>query len=63
MRKFSELDAQLKSLSTGELVVYYERLHESRKLSTTESLYKELYAREIERREQEEEVYSPYWGA
>jgi hypothetical protein len=63
MGKFSELDAQLKSLSTGELVVYYERLHESRKLSTTESLYKELYAREIERREQEEEVYSPYWGA
>ena len=63
MRKFSELDAQLKSLSTGELVVYYEQLNESRKLSTTETLYKELYAREIERRELEEEIYSPYWGA
>jgi len=63
MGKFSELDAQLNSLSTGELIAYYQRLNEGRKLSTTESLYKELYAREIERREQEEEIYSPYWGA
>jgi len=53
----------LNSLSTSELIVYYERLNEGRKLSTTETLYKELYAREIEHRKQEEEIYSPYWGA
>jgi hypothetical protein len=62
MGKFAELDRQLNSLSTDELIAYYQRLNEGRKLSTTETLYKELYAREIERREQEEEIYSPYWG-
>jgi len=63
MGKFKEIQSELNELSTTELTVYYERLKYNPSKGVMDELYQELYAQELDRREKENEVYSPYWGA
>lgn len=65
MGKFSDIDIELKEMSTGELIIRYEGLKRSPSKGVLDELYQELYARELDMRESNkiDEEYSPYWGA
>lgn len=65
MGRFSDIDIELKEMSTSELVVRFESLKRSPSKGVLDELYQELYARELDQREfgKEKEIYSPYWGA
>ena len=65
MGRFSDIDIELKEMSTSELVMRFEGLKRSPSKGVMDELYQELYARELEQRESNKlnEEYSPYWGA
>jgi hypothetical protein len=65
MGRFSDIDIELKEMSTSELIVRFESLKRSPSKGVMDELYQDLYARELDQREsnKQTEEYSPYWGA